>query len=825
MRGAAAWAPAACALAACLVYAATLRNGFVWDDHLYVTGAAFVREPRNLALLLSPSFYLQHGPVEGGARPLFLATLLADRALWGESPAGYHLTNILLHAGCAALLAALAAAWTGTAAAGLLAGLILAVHPAASEAVCGVSFRPDLLAAIFVLLALLADLRARQTRARGGALAWTATGALAAGLALLSKENAAAAALLLPLSWLGIPAPFFERVRRVLALALLAAVLALYAGFRLPRGGYESVGGAAEHTGSLAPATATAHHAPSPPEWAWSQREAGARLLVAASGLALYARLLAAPWPLIADRPPPEPDAAAAVTGLLFLTALLLAAWAARRRLPAASVGLLWFLAALAPASGIVPLHNPVAERYLYLPLAGIALAAAATLEAAARRLRPGRPGTALAALACMPLAVGAILASRRAADWRSDAALFAGEGSHSRGLYNRALQAQAAGRLEEAAAVYRRAAAANPAAAEPRVNLAALEQSAGRSERALALLREAAAAAPGSALTQEALGAALERAGRREEALAAYARGAALDPRLASLRLRYAVALLAHGHARHARAQAAEAARLQPSAAAWYAAGRASLAQRRYADAAEDFQRALALDPAHAGAAGNLGVALHRAGRVKEARAAFEDACRLSPDSAELRYGLGSLLDAIGELSGAERELEEAVRLDSRYADAWHALAVVRQKHGRDRDAEAAYRRSAELAPWRVESASNLAGLLTSRGDPEQALAVLEPALRREPSRPALLHNRGAALLRLNRVEEAAAVFDAALSASAAVGDAPPLRAPTLEALARCRLLQDRPADALRLAREALAADPSYAPALALERLASKAL
>lgn len=126
-----------------LAYSNSLLNGFTWDDHLYVEANPLLAHPSNLALLLDWRYYAGTQGVLAGSRPVFLASLLADRALWGFSPWGYHLTNALLHAADALWVYALA--WTAVPVwpAALLAGMIFALHPATTEAVNAVSFRSD----------------------------------------------------------------------------------------------------------------------------------------------------------------------------------------------------------------------------------------------------------------------------------------------------------------------------------------------------------------------------------------------------------------------------------------------------------------------------------------------------------------------------------------------------------------------------------------------------------------------------------------------------------------------------------------------------------
>src|SRR5207244_7291320 len=90
-------------------------------------------------------------------RPLAL-----DYALGGMNPRGYHLTSVLLHALDAALVFLVARrllrdAPVGAAAA---AALVFGLHPLRVESVAWVTERRDVVSGFFVLLALLAYLRA-----------------------------------------------------------------------------------------------------------------------------------------------------------------------------------------------------------------------------------------------------------------------------------------------------------------------------------------------------------------------------------------------------------------------------------------------------------------------------------------------------------------------------------------------------------------------------------------------------------------------------------------------------------------------------------------
>ncbi|MBM3315010.1 hypothetical protein FJY71_04105, partial [candidate division WOR-3 bacterium] len=141
------------------VYLPTLRYDFVWDD------IALVVENPDLKLasplpLFGRSF-MQHQSrqelrPDKYYRPLVVASLWFDARVWGPRPFGFHLTNLVLNT-AAALLAVLLLLrlFPGRFWPPLLAGLGFALHPAHVESVTFVSGRTDILAAVFVLSALL----------------------------------------------------------------------------------------------------------------------------------------------------------------------------------------------------------------------------------------------------------------------------------------------------------------------------------------------------------------------------------------------------------------------------------------------------------------------------------------------------------------------------------------------------------------------------------------------------------------------------------------------------------------------------------------------
>ncbi|HEV2294254.1 MAG TPA: tetratricopeptide repeat protein [Tepidisphaeraceae bacterium] len=180
-----------------LAYLPAMRAGFIWDDPDYVTQNATLRSLSGLAQIWFvprsiPQYY-----------PMVHTTFWIEFHLWQLWSPGYHIVNILLHAGSALLLFALLrkmafpAAW--------LAAAVFALHPVHVESVAWVTERKNVLSGFFYLLAMLAYFRfqhpsaehsAKNRRAYGSALGLFV-------LALLSKTVTCSlpAAILLVLWW------------------------------------------------------------------------------------------------------------------------------------------------------------------------------------------------------------------------------------------------------------------------------------------------------------------------------------------------------------------------------------------------------------------------------------------------------------------------------------------------------------------------------------------------------------------------------------------------------------------------------------------------
>jgi len=339
------------------VYAPAFEGPFVWDDEALLMRAE-VRELQPLPFYFSRPFWLA-SDTSGAAtyyRPIAILSLALDHAVHGENPAGFHLTNLLLHGLSSVLVFLLGRRVGASLAAALVGALLFAWFPRLSEAVGWISGRTDLLATCFSLSALLVALGASRGRT------WTCGVLILLGL--LSKEVALGAALAVAAyEWRSGQGKSLRQ--RLLRLLPLSSVGVVYASLRL------SVLGPALHEADMTP----------------SQRLAGSL-----EALGRYAAMIVDGWqPRLNIGHLGSLAWPYAVLGGAAVLGTLLALFRLR---PEAKEGLLLGtgLTSLALVLHLLPYQSTVsaADRFLYLPLAACAPVLAYALSRARRPVALG---------------------------------------------------------------------------------------------------------------------------------------------------------------------------------------------------------------------------------------------------------------------------------------------------------------------------------------------------------------------------------------------------------------------------------------------------
>ncbi len=166
-----------------LVFANTLFFDYVWDDTHQIKYNRSLRDIKNIYdFFLSP---IPEMPMY--YRPIFMLSLLIDYQIWGPSPFGFHLTNILLNIFSNILIFIVVERIFKSRAIAFIAALIFAVHPSHSSSVSYISARNELLCGFFVLHAFSFYTKYKMERNKRIHLLLSLTFYI---LALLSKEMA-----------------------------------------------------------------------------------------------------------------------------------------------------------------------------------------------------------------------------------------------------------------------------------------------------------------------------------------------------------------------------------------------------------------------------------------------------------------------------------------------------------------------------------------------------------------------------------------------------------------------------------------------------------
>jgi tetratricopeptide (TPR) repeat protein len=163
-------------------------------------------------------------------------------------------------------------------------------------------------------------------------------------------------------------------------------------------------------------------------------------------------------------------------------------------------------------------------------------------------------------------------------------------------------------------------------------------------------------------------------------------------------------------------------------------ARGKTAFDAGRFADAAEQFRRALAARPESVEARLNLAAALGELGQRAEAASLLREALRLAPDQANAHYNLAVLLAAEGTppaTAEAGEHLSAALAVRPNDVDALRLRARLRRDGGRLEEALEDYTRAVELAPADETARVGQAETLVRLGRYRQARERLEEARR----------------------------------------------------------------------------------------------
>jgi tetratricopeptide (TPR) repeat protein len=301
--------------------------------------------------------------------------------------------------------------------------------------------------------------------------------------------------------------------------------------------------------------------------------------------------------------------------------------------------------------------------------------------------------------------------------------------------LFQRAQAHHQAGRLDEAAALYKKVLKLEPAQFDALCMMGLLEFQRGRGEESARLLDRAVKANPYSAIAYNNRGNVLRALKRLEEALSSYDRAVALQPGLIEAMLNRAVVLRELGRLEEALAGYREVLAASPDHVDVLGHCGTLLCQLgRFEEARTVYGRLLALQPDNVGALNNLGNALIELGCSEEALGCFDRALARRPDYVEAVMNRSVALRNLKRIEEALEGIDRAVALRPDLADAHCIRGNVLQRLNRLEESLAALDRTLALRPDYAKAWVDRSLVLKALGRIDESLADCARAQAIEP-------------------------------------------------------------------------------------------
>ncbi|HVP58344.1 MAG TPA: tetratricopeptide repeat protein [bacterium] len=367
------------------LYANTIPNDYALDDRVVIVANPYTQQGlKGIWGILSHDTLMgffggRASPTQNGRyRPLSLVTFAIERQFLGKNPHVSHLVNLLLYALTGVVLyGLLSRLLAGSRPSGrwqlsipLVATLLYLSHPLHTEVVANIKGRDDIMALLGALLALRCTLGYLDR----GRVRYLAVSFVVFFLALMSKENAAAFVVVIPLT-----IHFFtdHKLRGILvSVAPLVLAVAAYLALR--------------HAAIAGPSVRTVPELMNNP---FLDASTAQRLATVLYTWLIYLKLLVFPHPLTFDYYPRQLDIISfpdprALASLLLCCALAVIAVAGLRRKGLTSYAI-WFggLTFLPVSNLVFNLGVFMSERYMYVASLGFCLVIANLLVSGAPRL------------------------------------------------------------------------------------------------------------------------------------------------------------------------------------------------------------------------------------------------------------------------------------------------------------------------------------------------------------------------------------------------------------------------------------------------------
>jgi Tfp pilus assembly protein PilF len=560
------------------------HHGFVnYDDTQYVTNNPSVQDGLTVEGII---WAFTTGHVSNW-HPLTWLSHMLDCHLYGLSPGGHHLTNVLFHIANTVLLFFVFRFMTGALWRPAIVAALFALHPLHVESVAWVAERKDVLSTLFWLLTMFAY--AWYVKRPGVSKCLVV---ITFALGLMAKPMLVTLPFVLllidywPLRRFGVGVPSmgnsgkgrWNLVWEKWPLFLISAGSSIVTFLVQQRG-------LAVQPLELIPM--------------------GSRLANAVVSYASYIWKMV--WPARLSVYYPHPLDSLTKWQILGAALLLVSISAVVlreiKRRPYLIVGWLWFLGTLVPVIGIVQVGGQaMADRYTYVPMIGLFIA----LTWGASDIVTVWPKTRsfLGVAVAVIISILAVRTSFQVRHWKNTTSLFGHALQVTIGnqlAHNQlGLALLKDGNTDEAIKHFSEALRITPQYVNAHVNLGNAFKDKEDFNRAAQQYRRALSFAPGHATARNNLGILMARQGRTEEAVAHFSQVLQRDPNNARTHNNMGIVLAKQG---------------------------------KLDDAIVHFSQVLRVDPNHVEAHYNLGIALARKGRLNEAAEHFSEAVRIRPD------------------------------------------------------------------------------------------------------------------------------------------------------------------------------------------------
>jgi tetratricopeptide (TPR) repeat protein len=353
---------------------------------------------------------------------------------------------------------------------------------------------------------------------------------------------------------------------------------------------------------------------------------------------------------------------------LLFITAGILHF---RNRKPYLLTGWFWYIGTLVPVIGIVQAGNQaMADRYTYIPLIGLSIIVAwGTYDLLKKWPRHKMVLTAAASI---------VLATLVAVTWKQ-----VGYWKNSLALFEHAIAATQDNYLAHH-------------------QLGMFYADRGNVGEAIRHASEAVRLKPGYALSHIGLGNALLDGGKLEEAEGQFRETIRLDPHFQEAFLGIGRVLQARGRIEESKTYFQKALNINPKyPRAYLLLGDVLSAQGKTDDAMACYRKAAELNPDYADAAyNNMGIVLRSQGRIPEALSRYREAIRLNPRNVSARMNMGNILVSQGQIEEGIGQFREVVRIDPGNTNALNRLGSALLIQGKTAEAVIQFRKVLGIQP-----------------------------------------------------------------------------------------------------------------------------